>query len=116
MAAVSPPNDPTPDPCVQELVTARPWLRYHAMAGLMLYDVPLAGIADAVGTPTWVYSAATMRTRYRALAAAMTDAGLNIQVHYAVKANDSRAVLALFAAENAGADVVSGGELLKARR
>ncbi len=46
----------------------------------------------------------------------MEDAGLNVQVHYAVKANDSRAVLALFRAEGAGVDIVSGGELLKARR
>ena len=116
MAAPSPPNDPTTDPSVQDLIAARPWLRYHAMDGLMLDDVPLAGIADAIGTPTWVYSAATMRTRYEALTGAMTDAGLDIQVHYAVKANDSRAILALFGGEGAGADVVSGGELLKARR
>jgi diaminopimelate decarboxylase len=86
------------------------------MAGLMLDDVPLAAIADAAGTPTWVYSAATMRARYKALTGAMADAGLDIQVHYAVKANDSRAVLTLFGGEGAGADVVSGGELLKARR
>ena len=63
----------------------------------MLDDVPLAGIADAAGTPTWVYSADTIRTRYTALTDAMADAGLDMQVHYAVKANDSRAVLALFA-------------------
>jgi diaminopimelate decarboxylase len=98
------------------LIAARPWLRYHAMDGLLLDDVPLAGIADAAGTPTWVYSAATMRARYKALTGAMTDAGLDIHMHYAVKANDSRAVLALFAAEGSGADVVSVGELLKARR
>jgi diaminopimelate decarboxylase len=116
MAAQSPPNDPATDPSVQDLVAARPWLRYHAMDGLLLDDVPLAGIADAAGTPTWVYSAATMRARYKALTGAMTDAGLDIHMHYAVKANDSRAVLALFAAEGAGADVVSVGELLKARR
>ena len=29
----------------------------HAMDGLLLDDVPLNRIADAVGTPTWVYSA-----------------------------------------------------------
>ncbi|MEA2744279.1 MAG: diaminopimelate decarboxylase [Acetobacteraceae bacterium] len=116
MAASSPSHDPATDPSVQELIAARPWLRYHAMDGLLLDDVPLAGIADAAGTPTWVYSAATMRVRYRALAGAMADAGLDIQLHYAVKANDSRAVLALFGAEGAGADVVSGGELRKARR
>jgi diaminopimelate decarboxylase len=116
MAASSPSHDPATDPSVQELIAARPWLRYHAMDGLLLDDVPLAGIADAAGTPTWVYSAATMRVRYRALAGAMADAGLDIQLHYAVKANDSRAVLTLFGAEGAGADVVSGGELRKARR
>jgi diaminopimelate decarboxylase len=116
MAAPSPPNDPATDPSVRDLIAARPWLRHEAMSGLLLDDVPLAAIADAVGTPTWVYSAATMRARYQALTGAMTDAGLDVHVHYAVKANDSRAVLALFGSQGAGADVVSGGELLKARR
>src|SRR3954468_19196386 len=116
MAAPSSPNDPATDPSIQELIAARPWLKHDAQAGLLLDDVSLAAIADVAGTPTWVYSAATMRARYRILAAAMADAGLDVQVHYAVKANDSHAVLAQFATEGAGADVVSGGELLKARR
>jgi diaminopimelate decarboxylase len=116
MAAPTSPNDPATDPSVQDLIAARPWLRYDAMDGLLLDGVPLNAIADTAGTPTWVYSAATMRARLRALTGAMTDAGLDIHVHYAVKANDSRTVLALFGAEGAGADVVSGGELLKARR
>jgi diaminopimelate decarboxylase len=116
MATPSPPNDPATDPSIQDLIAARPYLKHDAISGLLLDDVPLAGIADAVGTPTWVYSAATMRARYQALTAAMTDAGLDMHVHYAVKANDSRAVLSLFADQGAGADVVSGGELLKARR
>ena len=116
MAAPPPPNDPSTDPSVQDLIAARPWLKHDAFSGLMMDSVPLAGIADAVGTPTWVYSAATMRARYAALAGAMTDAGLDMHVHYAVKANDSRAVLSLFGAQGAGADVVSGGELMKARR
>ena len=115
MAALLSPHDPATDPSTAELIAARPWLRYHAMDGLTLDGVPLAGIATSVGTPTWVYSAATMRARYQALTAAMTDAGLDMHVHYAVKANDSRAVLSLFGAQGAGADVVSGGELLKAR-
>ena len=116
MAAPSPPNDPSTDPSVQDLIALRSWLKLHAMDGLLLDGVPLAGIAGAVGTPTWVYSAATMRARYKALTGAMTDAGLDVHVHYAVKANDSRAVLSLFAEQGAGADVVSGGELLKALR
>ena len=116
MAIPSPINEHNGDPTVADLIAARPWLRHDAMDGLLLDDVPLAGIADAVGTPTWIYSAATMRARLKALTGAMTDAGLDMRVHYAAKANDSRAVLALFGAEGAGADVVSGGELLKARR
>ena len=116
MAELSSPDDPATDPGIADLIAARPWLRYHALDGLVLDDVPLAGIATSAGTPTWVYSAATMRARYRALTGAMADAGLDMHVHYAVKANDSRAVLSLFGALGAGADVVSGGELLKARR
>jgi diaminopimelate decarboxylase len=116
MAAPSALNDPTTDPSVADLIAARPLLRYHAQDGLQLDEVPLNAIADAVGTPTWVYSAATIRGRLQVLIAAMRDAGLDTNIHYAVKANDSRAVLALFGAEGAGADVVSGGELLKARR
>jgi diaminopimelate decarboxylase len=116
MAAPTIANDPTTDPSVPELIAARPWLRYDTMAGLMLDNIPLNRIADAVGTPTWVYSAATMRARYTDLTGAMTDAGLDIHMHYAVKANDSRSVLTLFRAQGAGADVVSGGELQKARR
>jgi diaminopimelate decarboxylase len=116
MAPSSLPNDPATDPSVQDLIAARPWLRHDAMSGLSLDGVPLAAIADTAGTPTWVYSAATMRARYDALTGAMQDAGLDIHMHYAVKANDSRAILSLFAGENAGADVVSGGELQKALR
>jgi diaminopimelate decarboxylase len=116
MASSSPPNDPATDPSVQDLIAARPWLRHDAMSGLLLDGVPLAAIADTAGTPTWVYSAATMRARYDALTGAMQDAGLDIHMHYAVKANDSRAVLSLFGSQGAGADVVSGGELQKALR
>jgi diaminopimelate decarboxylase len=115
MAVPSAPSDPATDPSVQDLIAARPWLKYNAMAGLLLDGVPLADIAAAAGTPTWVYSAATVRARYEALTGAMTADGLPVGVHYAVKANDARAVLSLFADLGAGADVVSGGELRKAR-
>src|ERR1700761_2302846 len=114
--AASTPNDPATDPSPQDLIAARPWLRYDVLDGLLMDAVPLNAIADAVGTPTWVYSAATMRARLQALGAALTEAKLPAHIHYAVKANDAGAVLALFAAHGAGADVVSGGELLKARR
>ena len=100
------------DPTIAELIAARPHLTMHAMDGLMLEGTPLAAIADAVGTPTWVYGAGTMRARYRELAAAL--APLDAHVHYAVKANDHLAVLRVLGAEGAGADIVSGGEMRRA--
>ncbi len=115
MAILLADNDLSPDPSVHELIAARPGLRYSPLDGLLLDDVPLIAIAQAIGTPTWVYSAATLRSRYQELADAMADSGLDIQIHYAVKANDGRAVLTLLGNLGAGADVVSAGELLKAR-
>jgi diaminopimelate decarboxylase len=115
MAAHAAATFDTADPTVAELIAARPGLSMHAMDGLILDDVPLNRVADEVGTPTWVYSAATMRARYGALTAALADARLDAHIHYAVKANDHLAILRLFAREGAGADVVSEGELLRAR-
>ena len=112
--AMSPTPD-TPEPTAAELIAARPHLAMHAMDGLVMDDVPLNAIADDIGTPVWVYSASAMRRRYRMLAAALEDAGLNAHIHYAMKANDRLAVLRLFAAEGAGADIVSEGELRRAR-
>ncbi len=107
--------DPTDQPSIAELLAARPHLAMHAMDGLLLESIPLRRVADAVGTPTWVYGAGTMRARYRALAHALAQAGLDADLHYAMKANDHLAVIRLFAAEGAGADVVSEGELRRAR-
>src|SRR6266542_3603368 len=104
-----------PEPGIAELIAARPQLTMHAMDGLLVDDVPLNRIADVAGTPTWVYSASAMRRRYRSLAAVLADAELDAHIHYAMKANDRLAVLRLFAAEGAGADVVSEGELHRAR-
>src|ERR1022692_3988608 len=108
------PNDPTPDPTIAELIAARPHLRLHAMDGLVMDDVPLNRIAYAAGTPTWVYSAGALRTRYRALVQALKDTGLDAHPHYAVKANDHLAILSLLGREGAGVDVVSEGELRRA--
>ena len=102
-----------PDPSPAELIAARPQFSLHAMDGLLLEGVPLNAIADSLGTPCWVYAAGVMRARYRALAAALDGLA---RIHYAVKANDHLAVLRLFSALGAGADVVSGGELARARR
>ncbi len=107
------PHDP--DPTTAELVAARPHLSMHAMDGLLMDGVPLNAVADQVGTPTWVLSAGSIRGRLQALQAAFASAGLPARVHYAVKANDHLAVLRIMAQGGAGADVVSGGELQRAR-
>lgn len=79
---------------------------------LVMGQVPLNVIADEVGSPTFVYNAAVIRERFRHLQEAF--AGLPHRVCYAVKANGNLAVLRLLAEMGAGADIVSGGELLRA--
>jgi diaminopimelate decarboxylase len=76
-------------------------------------DVPLAAIAEAVGTPVYVYSSATMRRHARVFREAVAAAGDSL-VAYAVKANPNAAVLATLAGEGLGADVVSIGEYRRA--
>jgi diaminopimelate decarboxylase len=77
-------------------------------------DVPLSAIAAAVGTPVYVYSTATIERHVRVFREALN--GLDDPlVAFAVKANPNKAVLATLARLGLGADVVSGGELLRAR-
>jgi diaminopimelate decarboxylase len=74
-------------------------------------DVPLPSIAEAFGTPTYVYSRAAIEERFRAVAAPL--AGRDHLVCYAMKANSNLAVLATLARLGAGFDIVSGGELAR---
>lgn len=76
--------------------------------------VPLPLVAAQVGTPTYVYSAAVIRQRVSWLSAAL--AGIPHRIHYALKANSTHGVLQVLQAQGIGADVVSGGELHRARR
>jgi diaminopimelate decarboxylase len=76
-------------------------------------DVPLAEIADAVGTPVYVYSTATMCRHVAALRSALESLNHPL-VCYAVKANPNAAVIATLAKAGLGADVVSGGEYRRA--
>jgi len=78
---------------------------------LFAEDVDLETLADAVGTPLYVYSTATLERHYRVFAAAFPPSSL---IAYSVKANGNLAVLKTLAKLGAGADVVSGGELKKA--
>ncbi len=74
--------------------------------------VSLETLAREVGTPTYVYSDATLRRHYTVLADAFAD--VHCLIAYAVKANSNLGVVATLAALGAGADVVSGGELKRA--
>lgn len=76
-------------------------------------QVPMAAIADAVGTPVYVYSTATL-TRHVGVFREALGALDNPLIAFAVKANPNAAVLATLAKLGLGADVVSGGELLRA--
>ena len=76
-------------------------------------DVALPAIAAAVGTPFYCYSAATLRRHYKVFAGAFADVAS--LVCFAVKANSNLAVLRLLAKLGAGMDVVSEGELRRAR-
>ncbi|HZF67339.1 MAG TPA: diaminopimelate decarboxylase [Gemmatirosa sp.] len=75
--------------------------------------VPAPAIAAEVGTPCYVYSAGMVRQQYRRLSAAF--ASVPHRIHYSVKANSNLAILRLLHAEGAGVDIVSGGELYRAR-
>lgn len=76
--------------------------------------VPLTRIAHEAGTPSYVYSAGTIRDRYARLHTALAAAPHRI--HYSVKANGSRGILDVLRGAGSGVDVVSGGELFKALR
>ena len=76
--------------------------------------VPLSTVARAVGTPTYVYSANAVRDQYARLSAALE--GVPFRIHYSLKANSNLALLRLLRSLGSAADVVSGGELFRARR
>lgn len=89
-------------------------------------DVSLEAIARELGTPAYVYSDATLRRHYRVIAEAFAPqvesgkaangrpANRDLLIAYAVKANSNIGVIATLASLGAGADVVSGGEMLRA--
>jgi len=76
-------------------------------------DVPLARIADEVGTPVYVYSRATLERHARVFREAL-DAIPRKHIAFAVKSNPNLAVLRVLGRQGYGADVVSGGEMKRA--
>ena len=77
-------------------------------------DIPLANLAEEVGTPCYVYSENAIVENYRAYST--PKKGVNHEIRYSVKANSSLGVLALLAREGSGFDIVSGGELFRVLR
>jgi diaminopimelate decarboxylase len=82
---------------------------------LFCEGVPLAKIAQAVGSPVYVYSSATLERHYTVLRDALQASGVKDPlIAFAVKANSNVAVLKTLARLGAGADVVSEGEIRRA--
>ncbi len=76
-------------------------------------NVPLSVIAEAVGTPVYVYSRATLERHAQVFREALSVLP-RVHLAYAMKANPNLAVLKVLAAQGYGADIVSGGELERA--
>lgn len=74
-------------------------------------EVPLSAVAEAVGTPCYVYSSRTITEHYRRLQEAFAE--LDPLICYSVKANSNLSVLKLLASLGSGFDVISGGELVR---
>ena len=83
---------------------------FHRQAGALICDgVPLADLAAQYGTPLYVYSAATIVARYRAVDQAFQS--YPHAIHYALKANSTLAIARLLRGLGACADANSGGEI-----
>jgi diaminopimelate decarboxylase len=84
------------------------WLNYRS-GELFAEEISLKSIAEQFGTPTFVYSHASIVNAFREFKDAA--AGRDVLICYALKANPNLAVIDLLAREGAGFDIVSGGEL-----
>jgi diaminopimelate decarboxylase len=87
---------------------------FHFIDGVLhAENVPLADIAEAVGTPVYVYSRATFERHAQVFRAALSGLD-NPHLAFAVKSNPNLAVLKILARQGYGADVVSAGEMDRA--
>lgn len=81
---------------------------------LFVENMPVEEIVEKEGSPLYIYSKSALVERVRAYREAF--AAHPTLVAYAMKANGNLAILSLLAKEGAGIDVVSGGELFRARK
>lgn len=106
------PNAQSPRPKALVLYDPSPVTGFDLAAATLSCDtVPLDVVADAVGTPCYVYSAPAIRERFDRLAAAFGQTGYPHALHYAMKANSSLAVVSLLRARGALVDANSIGEI-----
>ncbi len=77
-------------------------------------DLAVADLVAEYGTPLYIYSASTLKRHFKAFDSAFD--GIPHMTCYSVKANSNLSVLKILAAEGAGTDIVSGGELFRALR
>ncbi len=97
----------------QKPTSLPPTLSYR-LRRLHMEDVPLERILNDVGSPTYVYSRARLVENFHRFNDAFK--AMSHQVLFAVKANSNGALLSILGKEGAGADIVSAGELFRARR
>jgi len=88
-----------------------PFTRHDGV--LRCEGVPLPDLVARWGTPLYVYSRGCIRDRFHQLDTALSP--VPHLIAYSVKANPNLAILRTLAEMGAGADVVSGGELRRAR-
>jgi len=87
---------------------------FHYREGVLhCEDLSLVDLADAAGTPTYVYSKQTLVDHYDRLLAAFAD--LDPLICYSIKSCPNLSICRTLAERGAGMDVVSGGELFRAR-
>ena len=96
----------------ESVLTASGFAR-TASGELVCEGVSLEAIADVVGTPVYVYSSRAIRDQFDALDRVL--AAVPHRLHYSMKANSNLALLRLLQERGAGVDIVSGGELFRAR-
>ncbi len=86
----------------------------YSRGKLMVEGVSMEALAEKYGTPLYVYSQGFLQAQYEALSGAMK--AFDPLICFSVKTNTNASVIHTFAERGAGVDVVSGGELFRARR
>ena len=85
-------------------------------AGIELAGVALTALAEEHGTPLYVYDAASIRTRARAVVQALKEAPSGGHASFALKSQSATRVLELIREAGLGADCASAGEIAAAQR